>query len=194
MQTRRPTTCGLIFGAITTGRPLSNSTACSASEEETSSPEFACGTTVRSASLAECETISCSRPTTDRKLALGPAAAATCSRSGPRSATPVCLTRRSNPSCTLSERRVASRSAAVIISSTIAPDSPSPASGATSRVSLRTCRAARCASKRRARISPVTSAASPLGVPFSGSRILRMSLTMVIPRLRRHIVSRRAHG
>ena len=52
MQTRRPTTRGLTFGAITTGLPLSNSTACNASEEETSSPESACGTTVRSESRA----------------------------------------------------------------------------------------------------------------------------------------------
>ena len=38
--------------AIITGRPESNSTACSASEDDTSSPDSGCGTIVRSARRA----------------------------------------------------------------------------------------------------------------------------------------------
>ena len=47
-QTRVPMVVGASRGAISTGRPLSNSTACSASEEETSSPASGCGTTAMS--------------------------------------------------------------------------------------------------------------------------------------------------
>ena len=47
-QTRVPMVAGGSRGAISTGRPESNSTACSASEDETSSSASGCGTTAMS--------------------------------------------------------------------------------------------------------------------------------------------------
>jgi hypothetical protein len=67
-----------------------------------------------------------------------------------------------------------------IISSIMAPDRPSPASGATSRLSTRTCRAVTWAFQMRAVISAVDSAASPAAVPVRGSRILRMAMKVLL--------------
>ncbi len=78
-------------------------------------------------------------------------------------------------------RSLLSFSVAAIISSIIAPDRPSPASGATSRESTRTCSAVTCAFQMRAIISAVCSAAPPAAVPVSGSRILRISMISFSP-------------
>ena len=67
---RRAACCG----AISTGRPLSNSTACNASDDDTSSPASGCGTMVRSARRACWATRSSSRPVMLAKLAVGPVA------------------------------------------------------------------------------------------------------------------------
>ncbi len=162
----------MVLGAIITGRPLSNSTACSASEDDRSSPASGCGTTVRSASRASCATRSSSRPLTTAKLA---DAASPCTGRAV-TGTPCDAAKRSNRAWIASARRAASLSVAAIMSSIIAPDSPSPASGATSRLSTRTCSAARWPPKISATIQAVASAASPAWVPVSGTSSLRMGM------------------
>ena len=77
--------------------------------------------------------------------------------------------KRWNSACTRLARSPLSRSVAAIISSIMAPDRPSPASGATSRASTRTCRQWTWAFQIRATIRAVASAASPAAVPVSGS-------------------------
>ena len=65
-----PIVAGGVRGAIITGRPELNRTACSASDDDTSSPASGCGTTVRSASRACWATVLSSRPVTEAKLAV----------------------------------------------------------------------------------------------------------------------------
>ena len=79
------------------------------------------------------------------------------------------MTNRSNIDRTACARSLLSFSVADIISSIIAPDRPSPARGATSRLSTRTCSAVTWAFHMRAIISAVVRAASPAAVPVSGS-------------------------
>ena len=170
---RVPMVSGAFCGAISTGRPLSNSTACSASDDETSSPASGCGTTVTSARRACCATKSSSRPVMVAKLAV-----AVCDLKWPGpSTTSWAATNRSNMAWTAWARSVLSFSVADIISSIIAPDRPSPASGATSRLSTRTCSAVTCAFQILATINAVDKAASPAAVPVSGSSNLRMAMS-----------------
>ena len=175
-QMRVPIVAGAICGEISTGRPESNSTACSASDDDTSSPASGCGTTVRSASRACCATRSSSRPVTEAKLAVAQPAPG---RASDR-ITSCCSTKRSNIERTACARSLLSFSVADIISSIIAPDRPSPASGATSRLSTRTCSAVTWAFQLRAIIRQVESAASPAAVPVRGSSSLRMAMARLL--------------
>ncbi len=96
--------------------------------------------------------------------------------SGSATVTPWAATNWSNSARTALERALLSFSVADIISSIIAPDSPSPASGATSRLSIRTCSAVRCAFHARAASNAVPRAASPAVVPVSGRSNLRIGI------------------
>ena len=162
---------GAKAGASSTGRPESNSTACKASEEDTSCPASGCGMTARSASRDCCARISSSRPATETKFAVAPPPA----RASP-TATPCSATAWSNSTRTSCARVALSFSVATIMSSIIAPDRPSPANGATSRASTRTCSTVRCAFQIRAASSAASSAALPAEVSFNSRISLRIAM------------------